>query len=150
MTAFEARTSTVRVAIQLAACLMFVGMGALMVIDGGVPAGWLVMAGFAIWFAIILPQLFRRRVELRVDVNGIWWRRWSDGTIPWSAIRQLRALEVENTRSIAIYLTDAAAPPSLRHRTGLADLAIRLDGTDRDFGDLLAAVREFAPPALLA
>lgn len=157
MTAFEARVSPKRVLVQLGACLMFIAMGALMVFDIGVPGGWLVIAGFAIWFLIVLPRLFRTGLDLRVDAAGIWSLRWSARTIPWSAIRQLRVLDVENTRSIWIYLTDPAAFPqtglrgkasAARRAAGGGDLAINLNGTDREFDDLVAAVRRFAPPAL--
>jgi hypothetical protein len=153
VTAFEARVSPKRVLVQLAASLMFIAMGALMVFGAGVPAGWLVMAGFAIWFLVVLPRLFQTGLDLRVDAEGIWSRRWPDRTIRWCAIRQLRVLDVENTRSIWIYLVDPVAMPSgklsaVRRAAGGGDLAINLNGTDRDFDDLLAAVRHFAPPAL--
>ncbi|MDB5677944.1 hypothetical protein [Sphingomonas bacterium] len=145
---FEAHTSRARVAIQLGAALMFVAIGAAMVWNLGVPGGWLAIAGFGLWFVILLPGLFRLRLELRVDANGIWWRRWSDQTILWSAIRRMHVLDVENTRSITLYLADSAASPSMRRRAGFGDLAIKLNGTDRNFDELVAAVRRFAPPSL--
>lgn len=106
-----------------------------------------------------LSQLFRSGPDIRIDERGIWWRRWSDQRIPWSAITALYPASVGRTSFLFLKLADRDAYPSTRvlrkfaglnRASGFGDIAVGVTGTDRSFAELIEAVERFALRALLA
>lgn len=66
--------------------------------------------------------------------------------------------DVERQRFVCLFLRDPSAFPSstvlgrlkrANKAMGFGDIALSAIGTDRSFGDLLAAVERFAPAGLL-
>ena len=166
--AFEANASRWRIAILLAGSLVFVVAGLWMLGLFGPPpstslkakaAGWGGVAFFGLCAIVGAKRLFDQGVEIRVDAHGLWWRRWSQDTIPWAAIERIATAEVRGQRFACLFLRDPSVHPSstiagklagANKAMGFGDIALSTTGTDKSFLELLAAIERFAPPALLA
>lgn len=162
--AFVADVSRRRNALLVLGAVVFVGIGFLMLRAPGhdifrVVSGWAAILFFGLCGMIGISQLFRSGPDVRIDERGIWWRRWSDQIIPWSAITALYPASVGRTSFLCLRLVDRAAYPSTRalgkfaglnRASGFGDIAVGVTGTDRSFTELIAAVERFAPRALLA
>ncbi|OHV04925.1 STM3941 family protein [Mycobacterium talmoniae] len=168
--AFEANLSRARIALMLAGCLLFIALGLWMVgAFGEVPStsrwspgyvqavGWAgtVFGGFCAIVAV--PRLFQSGVVMRVDTDGIYWRRWSDRVIPWSAIACISIGQMGRQRFVNLFLHDPAAYPSsgilgrvrgVNKAMGYGDIPLNITETDRSFDDLIAAIDHFAPAGL--
>ena len=104
-------------------------------------------AGIA-WFR----RLFDSRPRLRISATGVWSADLSDQTIPWAEVVNVSAWTYKSTSMIILRLRN---PDRFRSR-GLGalvaagnrmlsggDIAISLTGTDRRFGEAMAAIEDF-------
>jgi hypothetical protein len=115
--------------------------------------GWFAAVFFSLCAAVGVRRLFDSGDQIVVDRNGIFWRQWSEMTIPWSAIRSFERRSVRNQHFLSLHLKDASQFPrsgmglwssGLNKGLGFGDVAITAAGTDRSFDELLAAVERFA------
>jgi hypothetical protein len=161
--AFEANLSRIRVALMLAGSIAFVLAGLWLVGAFGTPpstslkaavAGWAGIGFFGLCSVVLARRLFQAGVEIRIDANGIYWRRWSDQTIPWNAIARISTGEIRRQRFVCLFLIDPRAFPSqgiagklagANAAMGFGDIALTATGTDTSFDDLMAAIERFAP-----
>lgn len=160
--AFEAHASRWRLILLLAGSLGFVALGVfLLTIDPPSTkrtlVGWAAIVVFGAFFLIGLPRLKDQGAVIRVDQRGIWWKRWSGDTIPWSAIERISVGEIRGQRFACLFLRDPRAYPSstfvgklaaANKAMGFGDVALTASSTDKSFADLMAAIERFAPPAL--
>jgi len=102
--------------------------------------------------------LFEAEVEIRIDANGIYWRRRYSQVIPWNAIDRITIREVRGQRFACLFLRDPSAFPSegltsmlagANKAFGFGDVALAMAGTDQSFDAMMAAVTKFAPAGLL-
>jgi hypothetical protein len=117
--------------------------------------GGLVALLFGTAMLVELRRLAMPQPVLRIDAEGILWRRWSEQSIPWSEVRAVRLVRVQRTQFAGLVLADPARCPAttvLRHTakanrafTG-CDLCLEVQGTDRRFDALLAALEAHLPP----
>jgi hypothetical protein len=161
--AFEAKLSRIRVALMLAGSIGFVVAGLWLVGAFGAPpsttlkatlAGWGGIVFFGLCAIVLARRLFQAGVEIRVDADGIYWRRWSDQTIPWNAIARISTGEIRRQRFVCLFLIDPHAFPShgiagklagANAAMGFGDIALSATGTDASFDQLMAAIDRFAP-----
>lgn len=162
--AFEANASRWRMILLLAGALGFVALGIfLLTIDPPdtrrTLAGVAAIVVFGVFFLIGLSRLNDQGVDIRIDQRGIWWKRWSEETIPWSAIERISVSEIRGQRFACLFLHDPAAHRSTtfagklaraNRAMGFGDIALTASGTDASFADLIAAIDQFAPPGLRA
>jgi hypothetical protein len=163
VTPFEARNSLWRIALLMVVALAFVGLGAWMVgAFGGQPdhrfkiqaVGWVSIVLFGLCAILITRRLFEADVEIRIDANGIYWRRRSSQVIPWNAIDRITIGKVRGQRFACLFLRDPRAFPSdgftsmlagANKALGFGDVALGATGTDRSFDELIGAIKQFAP-----
>jgi len=116
--------------------------------------GWLAAFFFALAPFRIVPRLLDRSDQMIIDRNGIYWRQWSEVTIPWSAIRHFSRRSVRGQQFVCLHLKD----PSMFSRAGalawlaafnrrlnFGDVALTVTGTDRSHDELVAAIDRYAP-----
>jgi hypothetical protein len=163
VTPFEAKASRWRVVLLLAGALGFVALGIwLLRLDAPTAkrtlVAWAGIILFGAFFLIGLPRLFQQGVVLRIDARGVWWRQWSDQTIPWSAIDRISVDKIQRQRFACLFLSDPRAFPSAtllgklartNKAMGFGDIALNTSGTDQSFDAMLAAITKFAPAGLL-
>lgn len=162
---FEARVSRIKVLGLLLICVVSV-IGGLLI--GGVfgdgsdtlitrISGWLIVGVSGLLVAIGVTRLIRGGLVLRIDADGVYWRRWSEQVIPWSAIREIKVRELRGQQFLDVNLYDPAAyPPKflirwvrrLNTARAFGDLSLNVFDSDRSFADLLAAFDRFAPAEL--
>ncbi|WP_367184073.1 STM3941 family protein [Sphingomonas sp.] len=176
MTAFEARNSPWRLVLLFMISLAFVFCGCILTgligrdwgdslgqprldPDEARPVGWVVLIFFGACSLAVIRRLTQSGVELRIGVDGIYWRRWSDQTIPWTAIERVTTGSVHGQRFACLFLRNPAAFPStglvgklaaINKSIGFGDIALSTTGTDRSFQAMMAAIAAFAPAGLLA
>ena len=161
--AFEANLSRFRVALMLAGAVGFVVAGLWLVGAFGPPpstslkatvAGWAGIGFFGLCAIVLARRLFQAGVEIRVDSDGIYWRRWSDQTTPWNAIARISTGEIRRQRFVCLFLVDPRAFPSqgiagklagANAAMGFGDIALSATGTDKSFDQLMAAIDQFSP-----
>jgi hypothetical protein len=160
---FVARYTPLRVALLLLGAIVFVVGGLWIAGLFGAPPrpgreflGWLAAAFFGLCAIVTAPRLFDRRDQIVVDRRGIYWRHWSETTIPWSALRGFDERSVRSQRFICLHLHDPTRYPAAGLRgwvagankgMGFGDIAMTAAGTDRSFDELLSAIEQFAPPS---
>jgi hypothetical protein len=161
--AFEANLSRVRIALMLAGSIGFVVAGLWLVGAFGSPpsttfkavaAGWAGIVFFGACAIVFVRRLFQAGVEIRIDANGIYWRRWSDQTIPWNAIARISTGEIRRQRFVCLFLIDPRAFPAqglagklagASRAMGFGDIALSATGTDASFDALMASIDRFGP-----
>lgn len=159
---FVARNSKARLALLFVGALAFVVAGAWVVGLFGPPprpdriwVGWACMLFFGLCAGFAVPRFFEDGDEIVIDANGLFWRRRSPATIPWSAVRGWRVGQVRNQRFICIGLRDPSQfPPTgigallggLNRNMGFGDVTLSATGTDKSFDQMLFAMEQWAPP----
>jgi hypothetical protein len=164
---FIAFPSPWRIALLTLAAGIFVALGLWMVGVFGPPPesprysremtiaiGWAGIIFFGLCGAVGVRRLFDGREQLRIGSGGIRSVPWSDQTIPWSEIDDVKTWSYKGQRSIILHLRDPAHFPGRglaallgganRKLTG-GDVAITLTGTDRSFDDAMSAIARFRP-----
>ncbi|HEV2817065.1 MAG TPA: STM3941 family protein [Allosphingosinicella sp.] len=158
---FVARDSAWRLALLLLGAVAFVALGLWI---GGLfgPSpkpgmewlGWLAAFFFALAPFRLVPRLLDRSDQMIVDRNGIFWRQWSEATIPWSAIRFFSQRSIRGQHFVCLHLKDPAMFPrsgsgawlaALNRRLDFGDVALTVIGTDRSHAELVAAIDRYAP-----
>ena len=161
--AFVANVSRGRIALLLLGAIAFIAIGIFMVRGANrdpesALIGWASILFFGLCGVVIAGQLFRSGVDIQIDARGILWRRWSDETIPWAAITSLYPDSAGRQPFLCLTLFDPDAYrsthimgkfASINRYMQFGDISITIMGTDRSFGELLAAVERFAPRQLL-
>lgn len=167
---FEAHLNRWRVArlVALAVALLLGGVrlaGGFGPIDAvrGVPPetlhviGWIGIVFFGLGLVMMVPQLFQSGVEVRVDAEGVYGRRYCKRVIPWSAIERIATVDMGRIQITDLYLNDPENyPPDgvagwIRRATrGLGtktfgDVSVTLQNTDGNIADMRAAFDHFAP-----
>lgn len=161
--AFEAYVSRWRSGLLVAGSAMFVVAGLWLIGVFGPPPSTSLKAQIAGWAGIVFfglcglgwsRRLFQSGLEMRIDSNGVYWRRWSDQTIPWSAIERIDMMRMRNQRFVGLFLKDPKAFPSstilgkaagANKAMGFGDIALTPMGSDKSFDEMAAAVERFAP-----
>ena len=91
---------------------------------------------------------------IEVRAQGLYWRRWSDRTIPWAAFTRAEVKSIRRQDFLALWLRDPQAYRStnvferiarLNRAMGFGDIALSTQATDRRFDELVAAVEAHAP-----
>lgn len=165
---FTAQVSRVKVALLIAASLLFVLAGVWMLRDPGVPAyfsiaGVVVPVAYIAWTCTVLfglfaigwaRQLWRTGPVLEIGPHGLVWRRWSEQLIPWEAFERAEAVSIQRQRMITLWLHDPQAYRSgkllgrlagANKAMGFGDISLTAQGTDRSFDEMAEAVRANAP-----
>lgn len=165
MEPFVARNNPLRLALILLGCVGFILAGCWLAgLFGTSPspnrawAGWAAIVFFGLVAVVVLRRLLDGGDQIVVDRNGIFWRSWSDSPIPWGAIRSIRTAAIRNQPFLCIDLHEPSAHPprrrspvhAMNRRMGFGDIAITVQGTDRRFAELEAAVDGHAAAAGLS
>lgn len=153
---FTARNSRWRLALLGAGAASFVFGG--LVIAGlfGPPLrpgaewfGWFCIAFFGLGGLVIVQRLFDRSEVVRIDGRGIYFKPWSEQTIPWSEIRDVTVWQLQGQRLIILHLANPDGFPSKKLLGWVAganrvltggDIPIGLVGTDGNFDDAMATI----------
>ena len=117
--------------------------------------GWIIVACCFGMAAVFVVRALDRRPLLRIGQNGIWYRSYSDATIPWDQITACQMLRVYNQRIVHLNLRDPAAYPSTNRFTratagmnsamgfgGMGIAATNLSGGPQG---VLAAIEHYRP-----
>jgi hypothetical protein len=158
---FVARDSPWRLALLLLAAVTFVALGLWIAgLFGPSPKpgmewfGWLAAFFFALAPFRLVPRLLDRSDQMIIDRNGIYWRQWSETTIPWSAIRHFSRRSVRGQHFVCVHLKDPSMFPragahawlaAFNRRFNFGDVALTVTGTDRSHAELVAAIDRYAP-----
>ena len=158
---FVARPSIPRLLMILPLGLGFVGLGLWIAGLFGPPPkpgeewfGWVAVAFFGFCSIVALGRLFDRDDQIVVNNVGIYWKRWSDDTIPWTQIRRITEGRARNQRFLCIELTDPTRYSSTRvvgrlaflnKALGFDGICLDVIGTDRGFSELREAVSRRHP-----
>lgn len=114
--------------------------------------GWLSILFFGPCGAVIALRLFDRDDQVRISSLGIFSKRWSADTIPWSEITNVSVWEHQGQKFIILKLRDPAKFPSNTMMGKLAsanramtggDISVTLLGTDGKFDDAMATIAYF-------
>jgi hypothetical protein len=114
--------------------------------------GWISVIFFGSCAAVGLRRAFDTDVQLRISRQGIYWKPWSEATIPWHEIHDIRVWEFRKQRSIILSLHHPELYPSKsilgrlaaanRSLTG-GDISISMTGLNKSFDEALAAAHEY-------
>ncbi|MBX3594947.1 STM3941 family protein [Sphingomonas sp.] len=160
---FVARVSRADMGVLLAVVAGVAALGGWLALDrvegsqGGVadPAtwlhamGWLILLCAGAGLAVIVRQMLRTGPVVEVDARGIRWSRWSDEVIPWAAITRIEPQVMGRQLFLCLWLDQPDRYPCrsllgrlawANRRMGFGDIALNMQGLDRSFDDLLAAV----------
>jgi hypothetical protein len=159
---FVAETSKTRVALMMLGSIAFVAAGAWMVTHfpddlARLPFGILIPVPWLGWAAIVFfglagvawsRQFFSGGPVIEMSPEGLYYRRWSETTIPWDAFDRAAIGEIQRQRMLTLWLRDPADYPSttLQGRTagankamGFGDICLSAIGLDRSFDEIVAA-----------
>ncbi|MDF7776578.1 hypothetical protein P1X14_15080 [Sphingomonas sp. AOB5] len=159
---FTAETSKAKVALLMLGSVAFVAGGAWMVTSGAddlarLPLGIIVPVPWIGWAAIVFfglagvawsRQFFSGGPVIEISPEGLYYRRWSEATIPWDAFDRAAIGQIHRQRMLTFWLRDPAAWPSttLQGRTagankamGFGDISLSMAGLNRSFDELVAA-----------
>jgi len=166
---FTAHNSRWRLALMFVGCIAFVAAGLWMGgalgdapssrrYGGGVifGVGWFSVLFFGLCAVAVAKRYFDRRSQLKIGPCGVFWRPWSDCTIPWSEIADVTVWKHQRQKAIVLHLTDPVRFPARgltrkfgganRYLTG-GDISISLTGTDRSFEEAMWAIEQFRSAA---
>jgi hypothetical protein len=116
--------------------------------------GWLAAFFFALAPFKLVPRLLDRSDQMIIDRNGIYWRQWSETTIPWSAIRFFSQRSIRGQHFVCLHLKDPSMFPragalawlaAFNRSLNFGDVALTVTGTDRSHAELVAAIDRYAP-----
>jgi hypothetical protein len=117
----------------------------------------LYLGSLALSCSLIMSEKWIRRLvrsgeQLRIAAEGIRWAPWSDHTISWQEIKNIQTSKLSGPKSIVLTLRKPSHFPgrkylSLQERIDQlftrGDVVIELRGTDRRFGEAMAAIIHF-------
>lgn len=159
MRSFVANAAPSRLLLLVVGAAAFVVLGIWIAGIAGAPPepgrewiGWLSIVFFGLCAALGLRRVFDSSEQVKISRSGVYFKQWSEQTIPWSEIANVTVWEFKGQKSLILHLTH---PERYRSTTLLGkmaganraltggDVAISLVGTDRSFADALAAVEYF-------
>ena len=118
--------------------------------------GWSCIAFFGLATLALIGRLFDRNDQIIIDSRGLYWRQWSEQTIPWTEVRNVREAQVRRSRFLCVDLVHPEWFPSskvagrlagVNRKLGFGDLGISTSGTDKSFDELKQAVfSHWQPP----
>jgi len=155
------RTSLFKIPVLLLTALAFVALGVWGTQSDQGWIRWSAVTFFAAAAIYMAFSFFDDRAQLVISPEGLLMRRWSDATIPWTAIARCTVEKQDlgdfvYRRHICIYLHDPSLyPPSTRRgrvfgrgwNLGFGDITMATGGLDQDIPELMAAIRKYAVPA---
>ena len=116
--------------------------------------GWSSVLFFGACAIVGIRRAVDTDAQLEVTEQGIHWKPWSQATIPWHEISDVRVWEYRRQRAIVLCLKHPERYPSTsymgkwalvsRRLTG-GDIPISLTGMDKSFDEALAAIHDFLP-----
>ncbi len=115
-------------------------------------AGWLSIVFFGAGTVVAACRLFDDDVQIRISGGGIYYRQWSEQTIPWREITGVSVFEIKNQKFPILHLVQPDRYPSttLSGKTSGAeqlltggDITITLTGMDRSFNEVVAAIEYY-------
>jgi len=153
---FTARTSPWRLALLALGAAAFVFGGLLIAgVLGPSPRpgsewiGWLCASFFGLGGVVAVRRIFDGGDVVRISANGVYFKSWSEQTIPWSEIIDVTVWEFQRQKSIILHLRSPDRFPSTkllgmvaganRALTG-GDVPVSLTGTDGSFEDAMTAI----------
>lgn len=114
--------------------------------------GWLSIIFFGAGAAVVGSQLFNDDIQIRISDSGIYYRKWSEQTIPWGEISAVSVWTFRRQKFPILHLVQPNRYPSRtlsgklsatnRLLTG-GDITISLSGMDRNFNDVVAAIEYY-------
>lgn len=164
-TRFVARPSPARLTLLVLGSLAFVVLGAWVAGWLG-PAprpgrewiGWAAMLFFGLGAIVGVRRLFDQDDQIVVDGSGLYWKQWSEQTIPWSEVTDIREREIRRQRFLCLYLRNPERFPSgsafsrmIRASNAMADfgdISLSPIGTDKSFTELKDAILAYWRPPL--
>ncbi|RRR43452.1 hypothetical protein EHH44_14295 [Mycolicibacter terrae] len=157
---FEAHLDRRRIALLVAIALAFV-LGGVWMVGGFGPVdpprrwsvgathvwGWIGIVFFGLSLAVLVPRLFQSGVEVRIDAEGVYWRRNGRRVIPWSAIERIATVDAGRVQLAHLFLDDASAFAGRKRLGGkfFGHVTLSLQGTDGKLSEMRAAFDYFAP-----
>jgi hypothetical protein len=169
---FEAHLDRKKVAMLVAIGVVFV-CGGVWMVGGFGPvepgrwtptqmhvAGWIGIVFFGLGLLVFVPRLFQSGVEVRIDAEGVYGRRYAKRVIPWSAVERVVTVDAGRIQTARLFLRDADSyqPDGVAGRIrrltrGLGtktfgDAEVSLQGTDGNLAEMRAAFDYFAPGKL--
>lgn len=153
---FTARSSPWRLALLALGAAAFVFGGLLIagvfgasLRPGSEWIGWLCVAFFGLGGIVALRRMFDGGDVIRISASGVYFKSWSEQTIPWSEIVDVTVWEFQRQKSIILHLRNPDRFPSTkllgrvaganRALTG-GDIPVSLTGTDGRFEDAMTAI----------
>lgn len=159
---FVAETSKTRVALMMLGSIAFVAGGAWMVTRfaddlARLPFGIVVPVPWIGWAAIVFfglagiawsRQFFSGGPVIEISPEGLYYRRWSEATIPWDAFERAAIGEIHRQRMLTFWLRNPAdySSTTLQGRTagankamGFGDISLSAIGLNRSFDEIVAA-----------
>jgi hypothetical protein len=121
---------------------------------GKVWAGYLGIVFFGLCAPVLFRRLFDRDDQIVVDDQGIFWKQWSQRTIPWLAIQAIERRRVRSEQFVCLTLDDPSRHPSdgllgrlagTNRTFGFGHVAITMQGTDKSIAEMIAAIERFSP-----
>ena len=113
-------------------------------------SGWLGLAFFGPAAIILMRRVADRRPQIVADERGLYWRQWSEATIPWDAFESVSVQQVNRQRLLGLTLRDpqAHAPTTplgqlarYNESLGFAHVTLSAQGLDCSFDELHDAIR---------
>jgi hypothetical protein len=79
--------------------------------------GWIIVACCFVMAGVFVKRALDRTPQLRIGPDGIWYRLYSDATIPWDQFVSCQVMRIYNQRVVQLNLRDPAAWPSTNRFT---------------------------------
>jgi hypothetical protein len=152
-----ARNSRWRILLVILGSLVFAAAGVWMAgIAGSAPApgkewaGWLSIIFCSVCVPIVFSRLLDDKVQIRISGSGIYYKQWSEQTIPWEEISGVSVWKFKRHKLPVLHLVHPSRYPSTtlsgkmagadRMLTG-GDITITLTGMDCSFDEVIAAIQ---------
>ncbi|WP_447953280.1 STM3941 family protein [Sphingopyxis chilensis] len=152
-----ARNSRWRILLIMLGALAFVAAGVWIAgIAGPAPspgkewAGWLSIIFFGVFAPMAFSRLLDDDVQIRISRSGIYYKQWSEQTIPWEEIAEISVWKFKRHKLPVLHLVHPGRYPSTtlsgkmaradRMLTG-GDITITLTGMDCSFDEVVAAIQ---------
>ena len=163
--ALTAYSSPWRMALVVLGSIVFVALGLWMVgLFGEVPEnrrwsrefvqifGWISIIFFGLCAIVGTRRALDSDAQLRISASGIYWKPWSEVTIPWHEVREVSGWRYRRQKFILLSLNHPERYPSSSLLGKLAaanralaggDISISLVGLDKSFEEAMDAIDEF-------
>ncbi len=110
-------------------------------------ASWIMIPVLGVGGLLTIKMLFDSHIQVRINASGIYYKPWSDVTIPWAEIQSIRFDEEDRQKTIIL---DLENPDRYRATTLMGKIfggiTITLAGTDGRFESAVEAINEFTEP----